>query len=577
MEGSQEEDRLLEEVSDQKGGLRTLPFILVVDCFEEVASFGLALYMILYLVNEYHMETAAGTSLLFLWSSLSSFLTIVGAYASDTHFGRYRVILCGSICSILGLVILWLTSAVPQAKPPPCDRHSDSCKPPTHLQLTILVSSLLLLSIGAGCTRPCTTAFGADQIAIREDGSENERILQSFFNWYYAAGGISTIISLTVNVYIQDHFGWQLGFGVPAVLMFLAAILFLVGSPLYVKVKANSSALTGLAQALVAAFKARHLELPPYTEEACYRHDKESKITKPSDKLRYLNKACLIKNTEQDLASKSWELCTVDEVEALKSVIGVIPIWMSGIIMFLNLGQASIVVLQAETMDRHITSNVEIPPGSFCTFAVVSLMVSIAFYERIISPLLAKHTKIGRLSPVTRMIIGLVFACLSLTVGAVVENVRRKTAIRGGGSAAAAPAQAQARTMSAMWVVPPLVLGGIAEGISAAARIEYYYSHLPNSMSTIAVALFTLESAFSGLLGSLMVNVVNSITSNGGKASWYASDINDGRYDYYLALHGGLGLLNLLVFLVSCLASGHSKEKQPTILHETGELKNNLL
>ncbi|KAK9139689.1 hypothetical protein Scep_009370 [Stephania cephalantha] len=569
MEGSQEQDRLLEEVSDQKGGLRTLPFILVVDCFEEVASFGLALYMILYLVNEYHMETAAGTSLLFLWSSLSSFLTIVGAYASDTHFGRYRVIVCGSICSILGLVILWLTSAVPQAKPPPCDRHSDSCKPPTHLQLIILVSSLVLLSIGAGCTRPCTTAFGADQIAIREDPGENERILQSFFNWYYAAGGISTIISLTVNVYIQDHFGWQVGFGVPAVLMFFAAILFLVGSPLYVKVKANSCALTGLAQALVAAFKARHLELPPNTEEACYHHDKESKITKPSDKLRYLNKACLIKNPEEDLlASKSWEVCTVDEVEAVKSVIGVIPIWMSGIIMFLNLGQASIVVLQAETMDRHIiTPNVEIPPGSFCTFAVVSLMVSIAFYERIIRPLLAKHTKMGRLSPVTRMIIGLVFACLSLTVGAVVENVRRKTtAIRGGGS-----------TMSAMWLVPPLVLGGIAEGISAAARIEYYYSHLPNSMSTIAVALFTLESAFSGLLGTLIVNVVNSITSNGGKASWYASDINDGRYDYFLALHAGLGFLNLLVFLVSCLASGHSKEKQPTILHETQELKNNLL
>ncbi|KAK9137216.1 hypothetical protein Sjap_007810 [Stephania japonica] len=530
MEGSQEQDRLIEEVSSQKGGLRTLPFILVVDCFEEVASFGLALYMILYLVNEYHMETAAGTSLLFLWSSLSSFLTIVGAYASDTRFGRYRVIVCGSISSIL----------------------------------------VILLSIGAGCTRPCTTAFGADQIAIREDPSENESILQSFFNWYYAAGGISTVLSLTVNVYIQDHFGWQVGFGVPAVLMFFAAILFVVGSPLYVKVKANSSALTRLAQALVAAFKARHLELPPNTEEARYHHDKDSKITTPSDKLWYLNKACFIKNSEEDLASKSWELCTVDQVEALKSVIGVIPIWMSGIIMFFNLGQASIVVLQAETMDRHITPNVEIPPGSFCTFAVISLMASIAFYERIVSPFLANHTKIGKLSPVTRMIIGLVFTCLSLTVGAVVENVRRRTAIKEGASAAAL-------TMSAMWLVLPLVLGGIAEGISAAARIEYYYSHLPNSMSTIAVALFTLESAFSGLLGSLIVNVVNSITSNGGKASWYASDINAGRYDYYLALHGGVALLNLLVFLVSCLVSGHAKQKQSTILHEPEELKKNLL
>ncbi|KAK9137217.1 hypothetical protein Sjap_007811 [Stephania japonica] len=495
---SQEQDRLIEVVSDEKGGLRTLPFIIVVDCFEKVASFGLLLNMILYLVNEYHMETAAGTSLLFLWSSLSSFLSIVGAYASDLHFGRFRVI---------GLVMLWATSVVPQAKPASCDRYSDSCKSPTIVQLAILVSSLVLLSIGDGCTRPCTTPFGADQLAKGEDPSNDEHdVLQSFFNWFYASGGISTILSLTLIVYIQDHFGWNVGFGVPTILMFLAAILFLLGSPLYVKVKPNNSGFIG----------------------------------------------------------------AVDRVEALKCMFGVIPIWASGIIIFLNLSQAPILVLQAKTMDRHITPDVEIPPGSFTAITFLSLMISISLYECIISPFLDNHTKIGRLSPTARVGIGLVFTCLAMAAAALVENVRRKIAIEGVDGN-------PVLTMSATWLLPQLVLSGIADGISAAARIEYYYSCLPKSMSSIAMALFTLETAFSGLLGSLIVNAVNSVTSNGGKVSWLASDINEGRYDYYYALHGALGLINFLIFLVSCLVLRHSKEEKTTILTETEELKDNLL
>ncbi|KAK9137215.1 hypothetical protein Sjap_007809 [Stephania japonica] len=569
MEGFQEQDRLIEEASDQKGGLRTLPFILVVDCFEELASAGLLLNMILYLVNDYHMEVAAATSLLYLWSALSSFLPIFGAYAADAHFGRFRVLVCGSICSFLGLVVLWLTSAVPLARPAPCDQVSNNCKPPTQVQLAVLVSSFVLISLGAGCNRSNTTAFGADQLAGGENPSEDEGFLQSFFNWYYAASGILSFLSVTTIVYIQDHFGWTVAFAVSSILMFLAAVVFLVGSPLFVKVKANSSAITGLAQALVAAFKARHLKLPHNsTEEACYHHDKDSKITKPSNKLRCLNKACLIKDPEDDinsngLALKPWELCKVEQVEALKSVIEVGPVWISGTILFLNLNQIAIVVLQAETMDRHITSSIEIPPAFFSMFTIVSLALFIMLYEQIISPFFDNHSKIGRLSLVTRMIIGLVLTCLAMAAAALVENARRKTTVEGG-------ARRTVHTMSAMWLLPQLVLCGAAEGISTGAQLEYYYFHFPKGMSSIAMALFTLENAFGGLLGSLVVHVVNSVTSYGGRVSWLASDINEGHYDYYCALHGGLGLLNLL-FLVCCLILGRSKEEM------TEELKENLL
>lgn len=98
------------------------------------------------------------------------------------------------------------------------------------------------------------------------------------------------MISITVIVYIQDTAGWVVGLGVPAALMFFSSLIFLLGSPLYIKMKANKSLFTSFAQVMSAAWKNKHLLLPPQSEPdgACtlWYYHKGSKITSPTDKLR---------------------------------------------------------------------------------------------------------------------------------------------------------------------------------------------------------------------------------------------------------------------------------------------------
>ncbi|KAF9621383.1 hypothetical protein IFM89_020582 [Coptis chinensis] len=94
----------------------------------------------------------------------------------------------------------------------------------------------LLISIGAGCIRPCAVAFGVYQL-VKTDNPE--RVLQKYFNWYYASIGLSSIIRLTLVVYIQDHFGLKVGFGIPVELLLSYAFFFFVGCPLYVKVNSH--------------------------------------------------------------------------------------------------------------------------------------------------------------------------------------------------------------------------------------------------------------------------------------------------------------------------------------------------
>ena len=85
-----------------------------------------------------------------------------------------------------------------------------------------------------------------------------------------------------------------------------------------------------------------------------------------------------------------WSLCTVDQVEDLKTLIKVIPIWSSGMLMFVNVSQGSFIVLQISTMDRHITSKFEIPAATFLSITVLVMVLWVALYDRIIIPLVSK-------------------------------------------------------------------------------------------------------------------------------------------------------------------------------------------
>ncbi|KAF9613531.1 hypothetical protein IFM89_008448 [Coptis chinensis] len=562
-----------QEVPAQNGGLRTMPFIIVNESFERVASLGLMPNMILYLINGYHMDSATGTSILGLWSSLSNFLSILGAFISDSYLGRFRVIILGSTFSLVGMTMLWLTAMIPQAKPAPCNSSQSSCRTSTFGQLALLLSSLIFISIGAGCIRPCSIAFGADQLVKKDSPEKNERVLESYFNWYYASIGLSSIIALTVIVYIQDHLGWQVGFGIPAALMLLSALCFLVGSSLYVKVKAHKSLLTGLAQVFVAAFKNRHLS-PPIENSDGY-HCKDSYLVAPSEKLRFLNKACIIRNPEEDFnydgsVSNPWELCTIDQVEELKALVRILPIWSTGIMIYVTLNQSSFTVLQANSMDRHITSKFQIPAGSFTLFTVLSVTIWVALYDQVVIPIVGKYTGQARgINPTLRMGIGLVISCLAMALAAIVESIRRKTAIQEG----FADHPKSIINMSAMWLIPQFALTGLAEGFNAVGQIEFYFSQLPKSMSSLAMAIFTLGTAFAGLLGSLIITIVNNVTKNGENVSWLSTNLNKGHYDYYYGLLTFLSLLNFVYFLVCCRVYGPCEHVGAQVSNESDELK----
>ncbi|XP_057474208.1 protein NRT1/ PTR FAMILY 1.2-like isoform X1 [Actinidia eriantha] len=540
----------------KKGGLITMPFIIANEALEKVASYGLLPNMILYLMMDYHIGIAKGTNILVFWSAATNFLPLVGAFISDSYLGRFLTIGFGSIFSLLGMVLLFLTSVFPQARPPYCNIMKEHCKSPTGPQYAFLISSFFIMSIGAGGIRPCSLAFGADQVDQRSNPN-NMRVLERFFSWYYASTAIAVIIAFTGIVYIQDHAGWKVGFGVPAILMFLSALLFFLASPFYIKQKPTMSLFTDIVRVIVVAFKNRNLAYPSQDSNGGYYHKRDSLHSKPTKKLRFLNKACIIRNpqdiTPDGEVSDRWTLCTVAQVEDLKALIRVLPLWSSAIMMSINVSQGTFQFLQAKSMDRHITPGFQFSAGSFGMFTIVGVVIWIILYDRVIIPLASNlKGKPVHVGVKVRMGLGLLFTFLAMAVAAIVEHIRRRKAIASGHL----DNPKGVVHMSAMWLVPQHFLNGIAEALNAVAQNEFYYTELPKSMSSIAMALTGLGLAVGNLLASLILNVVDDVTSKGGKQSWLSNNINQGHFDSYYWLLAIMSAVNLFYFLLCSWAYG---------------------
>ncbi|WMV28660.1 hypothetical protein MTR67_022045 [Solanum verrucosum] len=310
--------------------------------------------------------------------------------------------------------------------------------------------------------------------------------------------------------------------------MVLSVSVFLIGSPHYIKAKPEGSLFTGLFQVAVAAFRKRHINVQLNYSNDCYYKAPESKLLEPSTDFRCLNRACIIEDPHMELKpdGKASDL------------------WSSA-----PSNNQPLSIYQLLTVDRHITSQFEIPAGSFGMITVLSLTIWFAFYDRALVPLLSRYTGLPTgISPFSKMGIGLFLGILATVLSAITETIRRNKTINAGFE----DDPNAVLNMSSMWFVPQLALYGVAEALNVVGQIEFIYSLLPKTMSSFAAALYTFGLALASLINSLLVSVVDSITSTGGNTSWLATNINRGHLDYYCWLMTFLSVINFFYFLAVC-------------------------
>ncbi|XP_031372240.1 protein NRT1/ PTR FAMILY 2.9-like isoform X2 [Punica granatum] len=471
-------------------GVRAMPFVIGNETFEKLGTLGTASNLLVYLTSVFNMKSITATNLVNIFNGTINLATLVGAFLCDTYFGRYKTLGFASISSFLGMLVLTLTAAISKLHPPQCrPGETENCPGPNTWQMLFLLSGFGFLVIGGGGIRPCNLAFGADQ--FNPNTSSGKRGISSFFNW--------------------------------------------VG---------------------VAAIRKRKLKLPSGPSLGLFNHIQKSSINAQlphTDQFRSLDKAAIItpddKFNEDGSGASPWRLCSIQQVEEVKCLVRTLPIWTTSIIYYVTLvQQQTYTIFQALQMDRRLGPSFKIPAASYTVFSMVALTIWIPIYDQILVPALRKITgKEGGITVLQKMGIGVFLAIVTMSVSGFVEGQRRSLALKN--PIGVDPIRGSISSLSGLWLVPQLVLGGLSEAFTVIAQVEFNYKQFPENMRSIGGSLLFVGFAVSSYLSSLLISIIHH-TTKGNKTEWLPQDLNKGRLDYFYYLVAALEVVNLGYFII---------------------------
>ncbi|KAF2308680.1 hypothetical protein GH714_012233 [Hevea brasiliensis] len=341
-----------------------MPFIIGNETFEKLGTVGSSTNLVVYLNTVFNLKSVTATTVVNVFNGATNLAPLLGAFLCDTYFGRYKTLGFASVTSFLGMSALALTAAITNLHPPKCvGKDNSQCVGPTIWQFAFLLCGFGLIAIGAGGIRPCNLAFGAEQ--FNPNTESGKRGMSSFFNWYYFTYTFAVMVSVTGIVYVQSDVSWAIGLAIPAFLMFLSSAVFFLGTRIYVIVEPEGSPMTSVAQVLVVAVKKRGLKLPQNPAFCLFNYIPAKSINSrlPHTKFRFLDKAAIVTEKDQinldGSSAKPWRLCSIQQVEEVKCLIRIIPIWASAIIYHVPLiQQQTYAVLQALQLDRRLVHKV---------------------------------------------------------------------------------------------------------------------------------------------------------------------------------------------------------------------------
>ncbi|KAK2661861.1 hypothetical protein Ddye_000435 [Dipteronia dyeriana] len=528
-------------------GLNKSCIMLIVIAGKERFAFkGVASNLVTYLTDVVKMSNSSAAKTVNSWCGFTSIMPLLLATLADSYWDRYSTIISFSFIYVMGLGALtstafsWTSSST--------SRRSSSA---------FLYWSLCLISLGQGGYNPSLQAFGADQLDNDDDHDElpnskdncksNKKSV--FFTWWYFGVCSGSLLGVTVMSYIQDTYGWVLGFAIPTIAMVTSTISFLCGSRIYSYKSDEKTEAKSPFRSIVRAIKAAASKL------IC-RKTTFSKEESDLEELELQEKPLCRQNLgsnkdlDEDEISKKGNYL----VENAKIVIRLFPIWTM-LLMFAVIFQqpATFFTKQGMTMKRNIGSSFKIPPATLQSAITVSIILLMPLYDTILIPITQKITRNQKgINVMQRMGVGMFLSIIAMVIAAIVETKRLEMSKQMGNVVLDSQSD-QTVPLSIFWLLPQYILLGIADIFTVVGMQEFFYNEVPIRMRTMAFALYTSVFGVGSFMSALFISLVEAFTSSSGsKHSWFSDDMSEARIDKYYWLLALASTFSFLLYLISC-------------------------
>uniref|UniRef100_A0ACD5TMH9 Uncharacterized protein n=1 Tax=Avena sativa TaxID=4498 RepID=A0ACD5TMH9_AVESA len=536
------------------GGWGCAAMILGAELFERMTTLGIAVNLAPYMTGTMHLGSAAAANTVTNFIGTSFMLCLLGGFIADTYLGRYLTIAVFSAVQATGVMVLTVTTVAPGMRPVSCadvTGQSPDCVPADGKQLGMLYLGLYMTALGTGGLKSSVSGFGSDQFDESDDGERKK--MMRFFNWFYFFVSIGALLAVTVLVYVQDNIGRRWGYGICAVGILAGLGVFLAGTRKYRFKKLVGSPLTQVAAVTAAAWSKRSLPLPSdpsmlydVDHAAATGEDLKGKQKLPHSKeCRFLDHAAIIDRAAAESAAEAskWMLCTRTDVEEVKQVVRMLPIWATTIMFWtIHAQMTTFAVEQAALMDRGIGgSGFLIPAGSLTVFLVGSILLTVPLYDRLVAPIARRFTGNPHgLSPLQRVFVGLFLSITGMAAGALVERHRLTSSEHG-------------VTLTVFLLMPQFLLVGAGEAFTYMGQLDFFLRECPKGMKTMSTGLFLSTCALGFFFSTVIVTIVHKVTghASNGNGGWLANDLNQGRLDYFYWLLAVMSTVNIVFFTVA--------------------------
>ncbi|OWM75985.1 hypothetical protein CDL15_Pgr009630 [Punica granatum] len=540
-------------------------FVLVVEILENLAYLANASNLVLYLSDYMHQSPSDAANNVTDFMGTAFLLALLGGFLSDAFFTAYHIYLISAAIEFLGLVILTVQAKSSALKPQPCDKAASSGSPCEKVhggKAAMLFAGLYLVALGVGGIKGSLPAHGAEQ--FDDSTAQGRKQRSTFFNYFVFCLSCGGLIAVTLVVWVEDNKGWEWGFGISTLAILLSIPIFLAGSAMYRNKIPSGSPLTSISKVLVAAtvnsFRSRNLSnaiasmamSPSNMGQRTMGPEHEAHTTKPKDSttshgqatnvesLRFLNRALTEKPLHTSLQ------CSAEQVEDVKTVLRILPIFACTIMLNCCLAQLSTFsVQQAATMDTKLGS-LKVPPASLPIFPILFIMILAPIYDHVIVPFARRATKSEMgITHLQRIGVGLALSIMAMAVAALVEVKRKRVATNKGLLDSGGPLP-----ISFFWVAFQYLFLGSADLFTLAGLLEFFFSEAPSSMRSLATSLSWASLAMGYYLSSVIVSIVNGATGSPGHRGWLSGpNLNSYHLDRFYWLICVLSGLNFIHYL----------------------------
>ncbi|NXF06907.1 S15A1 protein, partial [Smithornis capensis] len=230
-------------------------FIVINEFCERFSYYGMRAVLVLYFTYFLRWDDNLATAIYHTFVALCYLTPILGAIIADSWLGKFKTIISLSIVYAIGQAVLSVGSINDLT-----DHNRDGSPDNVSVHIALSMVGLILIALGTGGIKPCVSAFGGDQ--FEEDQEEQRSTFFSFFYMSINAGSLlSTIVTPNLRatecgIHTKQRC-YPLAFGVPAVLMAVALIVFILGSKMYKKDKPQGNIMLEVSKCIGFAIKNR--------------------------------------------------------------------------------------------------------------------------------------------------------------------------------------------------------------------------------------------------------------------------------------------------------------------------------